>query len=181
MLDLCIVPPESAQHQNFIHQAQQIEWRSSFDFILRDENAKQTFLNCECAPIKIAASTAKTVNYTEFESASRSWKSVDRRIRDAILRLVHKQSIMDFIVAIEWLLSSFADHGSFPAQHELPLVLLAQVDGPITVSANHDLSLSLEESPCHRLLLHAICRYHGFVSKVRMTILALAALRDVAE
>ena len=166
MLDLCIAPPESAQHQNFLHQAQQIEWRSSFDFILRDENAKQTFLNCESALVKHPTLYTKTASSTELETASRSWKTVDRRIRDAILRLANHPTIMDFIVAVEWLLNHFIDHGSAPAQHELPLVLLAQVNGPITMSANHDMSLSLGESPCHRLLLHALCRYHGFISKV---------------
>ena len=175
MLDLCISPPDSAQYQSFIHQAQNIEWRSSFDFILRDENAKQTFLDCERVPRRLPAPNS-SASPTELETASRSWKTVDRRVRDAVLRLLHQPSLVDFLVAIEWLLSHFVNSGSVPAQHELPLVLLAHVDGPITVSANHDVSLSLGESPCHRLLLHALCRYHDFVSKVRRLFTSVSRL-----
>ena len=147
-----------------MQQALQIEWKSSFDFILKDEAAKQTFLSCEVHARP--GRRTERVSRSEFESASRSWRCVERRVRETVLKLAQKPSMKDFISAMEWLLNFFVDSGAIPAPQELPLSILSRVDQPIAFSAQGELCVSFGESSCHRLLLHAICRYHGFTSKV---------------
>ena len=100
---------------------------------------------------------------SEIDIARRTWRrKVDAPLREAISRVIHNPVMVEFITRLEsLLLSHFSGkqtHFSLDEQQDMPY-------GTDLDIVNGALLFRFSQS-FPRLILHAVCQYHGVYSKV---------------
>jgi hypothetical protein len=74
-------------------------------------------------------------------------------------------SLAAFLQELETVLQRFITAHTAPVHTQLSAEFVTALRAPITVDSKGCLCVALQDSPFHRLLLHAVCQYYGLHSK----------------
>ena len=150
--------------------------RSNFQFVLNNIEARTLFLSCQTRedfPSRSSKPASKcTINYDSKSAECRAldaWRRVERRLRVVVERIISSPQMSAFVFGVEEALEHFLVSKSVLSLDNASPGLASVLVLPLRVSTGGSLHFALKDSPLHRLLLHAVCQYHGFSSKVIMS------------
>jgi hypothetical protein len=104
---------------------------------------------------------------TRTTEAEQRFALIEKRLRDVVTQSLRSDSysLAAFLQELESVLQQFNTAHSAPVHSELSSEFVKALRAPITVDSKGCLCVALQDSPFHRLLLHAVCQYYGLHSK----------------
>lgn len=159
--------------QNF-HQryAFKVDWKSKFGelFKHKNHNELESFRTCRdiTAPSETNINIShKRIRNDEWRDAELAWLNVEKRLRSVLFRsLLNSEQFRSYVESLEIVILSFLETDTLLDHSAVPLPLSSCLLRPMVVNTSGAVELSLQDSPFHRLLLHATCQFYGMKSKV---------------
>lgn len=172
------------------HSALTVDWRSLFSELFREQNsaARAQFMSCEDSIYRAPAPKNRFARLSEdLREGELSWLRVQKRLRSVVDRAVQQDlsgrsgddglsgGAVEFLASMEAVVWCFMETGCAPPEAALPAGLASALLRPLEITHNTApgseadtravLSVVLQDSPYHRLLLHALVQFHGLHSK----------------
>jgi hypothetical protein len=104
---------------------------------------------------------------TVTTEAEQRFALIEKRLRDVVTQALRSDSysLGAFLQELETVLQQFLAAHTAPVHTELSPEFAKALRAPISVDSKGCLCVALQDSPFHRLLLHAVCQYYGLHSK----------------
>jgi len=130
---------------------------------------ERLFLNAETKPVKAGGAKKKQKTETEFQRADRLWSKIDKRLKEVASKTLNRSEILcTYVNGLEAVLLVYAQLGFAP---EVPVELRDIISVRLKPMKQSSVGLTVtflegvENVTLHRLLLHAVCQFHGFKSQ----------------
>ena len=157
--------------ENVVEESNQIEWRSNFSTLLKKENAValRAYLSCSNSESVLPYRKTTKSASTTITDPRKCWAKVEKKLRSIVIRSVQNQKLKEYLISMEEILCDYKLLGDIShSEHALD-----SIKSYVTTSigcSEYGLEISLVDSAFHRLLLHALCQFHGLKSKVSIAI-----------
>lgn len=130
---------------------------------------ERLFLNAESRPANTGGARKKIKTETEYQRAERLWNKIDKRLKEVATKTLNRSEILcTYVTGLEAVLLVYAQLGYAPSVPEelkdtisVRLKPMKQSSVGLTVTFLE----GVENVTLHRLLLHAVCQFHGFKSQ----------------
>lgn len=160
---------EQIYHQRY---AFKVDWRSKFAELFEHKNHNELESFRTCKDITSRGDTnvnqhLKHIRNDEWREAEIAWLNVEKRLRSVLFRsLLNSEQFRLYVEALEIVILSFLETETLPDHSIVPVALSNCLLNPMRMTSSGGIELSLNDSPFHRLLLHATCQFYGIKSKV---------------
>lgn len=150
----------------------------TFQDILKSKNSdllhvfmscqERLFLNTGSEPVKTASKKRKKTE-NEYQRADRLWNKLDKRLKEVATKTLSRSDILcTYVNGIEAVLLVYAQLGFAPTvPEELKDIISVRLKPMKQNSVGLTITFleGVENVTLHRLLLHTVCKFHGFKSQ----------------